>query len=64
MVLWSTYPVEHLLFSKVFSILTYDFGLVFGSFFTFLVPNGLFFGLGKGSKTVLSLLTKTDKFCF
>ena len=35
------------------SILTFDFGLILGSFFTFWGPNRLFFGLSKGSKTVL-----------
>ena len=35
------------------SILTFDFDLILGSFFTFWGPNGLFLGLGKCSKTVL-----------
>ena len=35
------------------SILTFDFDLILGTFWTFLGPIGLFFGLGKGSKTVL-----------
>ena len=35
------------------SILTFDFGLILGSFLTFWGPNGLFLGLWKGSKTVL-----------
>ena len=33
--------------------MTFDFDLILGSFLTFLGPNGLFFGLEKGSKTVL-----------
>ena len=32
------------------SILTFDFDLIFGSFFTFCGSNGLFLGLGYGSK--------------
>ena len=35
------------------SILTFEFDLILGSFFTFWGPNGLFLWLGKGSKTVL-----------
>ena len=35
------------------SILTFDFGLILGSFFTFWGPNGLFLGLGYDLKTVL-----------
>ena len=42
----------HLLFSKLSSILTFDFDLILVSFFTFWGPNGLFFGLGYGSKKV------------
>ena len=34
-------------------ILTFEFDLILGSFFTFWGPNGLFLGLGKGSNTVL-----------
>ena len=34
-------------------ILTFEFDLIFGSFFTFWGPNGLFFGLGKSPNTVL-----------
>ena len=40
-------------FISFLSILTFDFNLIFGSFLTFLGPNGLFLGLGKGPKTVL-----------
>ena len=35
------------------SILRFDFDLILGSFFTFGGPNGLFLGLGNGSKIVL-----------
>ena len=49
----STHVVEKLSFSLFLSILTFDFGLILGSFFTFWGPNGLFLGLWKGSKTVL-----------
>ena len=34
------------------SILTFDFNLILGSFFTFWGPNGLFLGLWNGSETV------------
>ena len=34
------------------SILTFEFDLILGSFLTFLGTNGLFLGLGLGSKTV------------
>ena len=49
----STHFVEQLLFSMFQSILTFDFDLIFESFFTFWGPNGLFLGFGKVSKTVL-----------
>ena len=49
----STNVVEQLSFSMFPSILTFDFDLILGSFLTFLGPNRLFLGLGKGSKTVL-----------
>ena len=52
-VLGSTHVVEELLFSIVPSILTFDFDLILGSFFTFGGPNGLFVGSWQGSKTVL-----------
>ena len=34
------------------SILTFDFGLILGSLFTFLGPNWLIMGSGYGSKTI------------
>ena len=49
----STHIVQQLLFSLFPSILTFDFDLILGSFFTFWGPNGLFSGLEYGSKTVL-----------
>ena len=52
-VLGSTYVVEQLSFSMLFSILTFDSDLIFGSFSTFGGPNGLFLGLRKSSKTGL-----------
>ena len=49
----STHVVEQLSFSLFLSILTFDFDLIFGSFFTFWGPNGLFLGLRKIPNTVL-----------
>ena len=48
-----THVVEQLSFSLFLSILTFDFDLILGSLFTFWGPDRLFFGSGKGSKTVL-----------
>ena len=48
-----THVVEQFSFSLFLSILTFDFDLILGSFLTFWVPNGLFWGLGKGFKAVL-----------
>ena len=45
--------MQQLLFSLSLSTLTSDFDLILGSFYTFWGRNGLFFGLGKGSNTVL-----------
>ena len=45
-------------------ILTFDFDLILGSFFTFLGPNGLLFGLGKGPKTVLGSPHVVEKLSF
>ena len=47
-VLGYTHAVEQLSFSMFPLILTFDFDLIFGSFFTFGGPNGLFLGLWKG----------------
>ena len=49
----STHINEKLSFYMFPSILTFDFDLIWGSFFTFLGPNGQFLGFGWGSKTVL-----------
>ena len=51
-VLGSTYVVEQLSFSLFFSILTFYFDFILGSFLTFRGPDGLFLGLGKGSNSV------------
>ena len=45
-VLGSTHVVEQLSFSMFSSILTFDFYLFYGIFFSFGGPNGLFLGLG------------------
>ena len=52
-VLRSSPVVKQLLFSLFLSILIFDFDLILGSFLSFLGPNRLYFGLGKGSTTVL-----------
>ena len=49
----STHVVEQLSISVFLQILTFDFDLILGSFLNFLGPNGIFFGLGKGSNIVL-----------
>ena len=49
----STHVVEHLSYSMFLSILTVEFDLILGFFFTFWGPNGQFLGLRKSSKTVL-----------
>ena len=49
----SNYVVEQLSSSLFFSILTFYFDLILGSFLTFWGSNGLFLGLGKGSNSVL-----------
>ena len=49
----STHVLEQLSFSMFLSILTFDFDLILGSFLSYWGPNGLFFGLAKGAKTVL-----------
>ena len=59
----STYVVEQLLYS-FFSILTFYFDLILGSFFTFWGPNGLFLGLGKGSNTVLGSTHVVEQLLF
>ena len=48
-----THVVEQLSSSLFFSILTFDFDLIFWSILTFWVPDGLYWRLEMGSKTVL-----------
>jgi len=62
--LGSTYVVEQLSFSLFFSILTFYFDLILGSFFTFWGPNELFLGLGKGSNTVLGSTHVVEQLSF
>ena len=52
----STHVVEQLLFSIVPIILTFDFDLILGSFFTFRGPNGYFWGWGRVVKLFWGLL--------
>ena len=52
-VLGSTHVVKQLSLSMLPKILTFDFDLILGSFFTFWGPIGLFLGLGKGPNTLL-----------
>ena len=49
----STHIKKQLLFSLFPSILTFDFDLILGLFFTFSGPNGLFVGAMWGLKTVV-----------
>ena len=41
-----------------------DFYLIFGSFFTFWGPNGLFLGFGKGLKIVLGSTHEVEQLSF
>ena len=52
--------------TKFFSIPSFDFDLILGSFLTFGALTGYFWGWGKGSKTVLGsprLITFVSEFC-
>ena len=60
----STDVIEQLSFSLFLSILTFDFDLILGPFLTFLGPNGLLFGLGYGSKTVLGSSNVVEQVLF
>ena len=60
----STRVVEQFSFTLFPSTLTFDFGLILGSFFTFWGPNGLFLGLWKGSKTVLGSTHVVEQLSF
>ena len=62
-VLGSTYVVKQLS-SSFFSIVTFYFDLILGSFLTFWGPNGLFLGLGKGPKTVLGSTPVVEQLSF
>ena len=63
-VLGSTYVVEQLSSSMFPLIPTFDFNLIFGSFFTFWGPNRLFLGLWKGSKPLLGSTHVVEQFSF
>ena len=61
--LGSTHVVEQLSFSMFLSILTFDFESILGLFFTFLGPNGLFFGgVGVGFKNSFWVLVRFKLF--
>ena len=60
----SSYVVEQLSSSLFFSILTFYFDLILGSFLNLWGPNGLFLGLGKGSNTVLGSTHVVDQLSF
>ena len=46
------------------SILTFEFDLILGSFFTFRGPNGIFLGLGSDLKTVLGSTHVVEQLSF
>ena len=52
-VLGSTHVGKQLSFSLFLSIVTFDFDLILGSFFTFWGPNELFLQLGKNQQLFL-----------
>ena len=56
--------MEQLSSSFFLSILTFDFDLILGSFFTFDGHNGLFLGLEKGSNTVLGSTHVVEQLSF
>ena len=60
----STYVVEQLSFSMFPSILTFDFDLILGSFFTFRIPNWLFLGLEYDYTTVLGSTHVVEQLSF
>ena len=60
----SAYVVEQLSSSLFLSILTFDFDLILGSFFTFWGPNGLFLVLGQGLNTVLGSTHVVEQLSF
>ena len=61
-VLGSTHVVEQLSFSMLSSILTFYFCLIWGNFFSFEGPNGLFLGLGEGSTNVFGSTHVVEQF--
>ena len=63
-VLGSTHAVKQLAFSLFLSILTFDFDLIFGSFFTFGGPNGFFFWVEEKFKIVLGSTHVVEQFSF
>ena len=63
-VLGSNYVVEQLSSSLFFSILTFYFDLILGSFLSFWGPNGLFLGFGKGSNSVLGSTHVVEQLSF
>ena len=58
------YVVEQLSSSLFFSILTFYFDLILGSFLTFWGPNGEFLGLGNGLNTVLGSTHVNEQLLF
>ena len=60
----STYVVEQLSSSAFFSILTFYFNLILGSFLNFWGPNRLFLGLEKNSNTVLGSTHVVEQLSF
>ena len=53
---WSTHVVEQLSFPLFLSILTFDFDLILGLFFTFWGPNSYIWGWGRVQTLFLGLL--------
>ena len=62
--MWSTHTVEQLSFSVISLILTFEFDLILGSFFTFWGPNGLYLGLEKDSITFLGSTHVVEQLSF
>ena len=63
-VLGSTHKVQHLLFCLFFSILKFDFDLIFGLFFTFWGLNELCLGSMCGSKAVFRYIHVVEQLSF
>ena len=60
----STHVLEQLSFSMLPSILTFDFDSILALFLTFGVPNCLFLGSGKGSKSILGSTHVVEQLSF